>query len=118
MTGQGAYQGIIRWREPTNSELFQGGRAQDDPEEIFDHIDGKPTVERAPLEGRSRDAGSTDAKEKDVTMSSTDRKICLVGTPFTIPFVKCTCELPPRLFPPEKTSPDLQKSKHGSSFLH
>ena len=68
MTGQGAYQGIIRWREPTNSELFQGGRAQDDPEEIFDHIDGKPTVERAPLEGRSRDAGSTDAKEKDVTI--------------------------------------------------
>ena len=30
VTGQGAYQGIIRWREPTNSELFQGGRAQDD----------------------------------------------------------------------------------------
>ena len=59
VTGQGPYQGIIRWREPTNSELFQGGRAQDDPEEIFDHIDGKPTVGRAPREGRARDAGST-----------------------------------------------------------
>ena len=56
------------FQDDPGGELFQGGRAQDDPEEIFDHIDGKPTVERAPLEGRSRDAGSTDAKEKDVTI--------------------------------------------------
>ena len=46
-------------QDDPGGELFQGGRAQDDPEEIFDHIDGKPTVGRAPLEGRARDAGST-----------------------------------------------------------
>ena len=106
MTGQGAYQGIIMagayqlqkelFQDDPGGELFQGGRAQDDPEEIFDHIDGEPTVGRAPREGRSRYAGSTHAKEKDVIMFSTGRKICLVGTPFTIPFVKCTCELPPQ----------------------
>ena len=89
-----------RAQDDPGGELFQGGRAQDDPEEIFDHIDGEPTVGRAPREGRSRYAG-THAKEKDVIMFSTGRKICLVGTPF-IPFVKCTCELPPRLFPPKK----------------
>ena len=48
-----------RAQDDPGGELFQGGRAQDDPEEIFDHIDGKPTVGRAPREGRSRNAGST-----------------------------------------------------------
>ena len=55
----GAYQ--------PGGELFQGGRAQDDPEEIFDHIDGKPAVGRAPREEGPRNAG-THAKEKDVTI--------------------------------------------------
>ena len=74
VTGQGPYQGIIRWREPTKSELFQG-EPKTTPEEIFDHIDGKTTVERAPLEGRSRDAGGTDAKEKDVTISRAEKSV-------------------------------------------
>ena len=35
-------------------------------------------------------------QKKKTWLFSTGRKICLVGTPFTIPFVKCTCELPPQ----------------------
>ena len=84
-----------RAQDDPGGELFQGGRAQDDPEEIFDHIDGEPTVGRAPREGRSRNAGSTHAKEKDVTIFNWPKNLS-GRTPFTIPFVKCTCELPPR----------------------
>ena len=69
------------FQDDPGGELFQGGRAQDDPEEIFDHIDGKPAVGRAPREEGPRNAG-THAKEKDVIMFSIGRKICLVGTPF------------------------------------
>ena len=82
------------FQDDPGGELFQGGRAQDDPEEIFDHIDGKPTVGRAPREGGPRDAG-THAKEKDVTIFNWPKNLS-GRTPFTIPFVKCTCELPPR----------------------
>ena len=61
-------------QDDPGGELFQGGRAQDDPEEIFDHIDGKPTVGRAPQkEGLATPAAH--AKEKDVTIFNWSRNL-------------------------------------------
>ena len=90
MTGQGPTKESSDGGSLPTRNCSRAGEPKTTAEEIFDHINGKPTVERVLLEGRSRDAGSTDAKEKDVTVTTTGRKICLVGTLFTIPFVICT----------------------------
>ena len=72
-------------QDDPGEELFQGGRAPDDPEENCSRAGEPKTIRRRfsttstanLLEGLATPVAH--AKEKDVIMFSTGRKICLVG---------------------------------------